>query len=222
MRGGQLVWVRTDDAPPAGAAPGAPAAPVNEWTLPATHDMSLSGDNSSADFKEPIILLLRAGSKSPLEEASKIYLHFSLANVDRKRLGQAILQLTAGRKGSVKVKANPYQMNIWALKPDTAAVWDDLMTWRTAPGNDPASAGGMREDQAVLLTSFDIPANPETGDRLQISAQSLLQFIRDYPGNDLILVLTGDEDTDHKGGWRFTSIEDAERFQPPTLLLKAR
>ncbi len=223
FRDGKLQWIRVEDLAPAGApASGVPAAPANEWTLPASHDTTITGDNAASDFKEPVILLLRAGSKCPLEEASKIYLHFPLAGVDRKRLSQAILQLTAGRKGSVKVKANPYQMKVWALKPESSPAWDDLMTWRTAPGNDPTSPGGMRADQTVLLTTFDLPANPETGDRFQISAQSMLQFIRDYPGDHLILVLTGDEDTDHKGGWRFTSTEDSTRFPPPTLLLKAK
>ena len=80
----------------------------------------------------------------------------------------------------------------------------------------------MQPDKAVLLTSFDLPANPETGDRLQISSKSLIQFIQSLEGDELTFVLTGDSETDHKGGWRFTSTEDASRFPPPTLILKAK
>ena len=79
----------------------------------------------------------------------------------------------------------------------------------------------MRTNLAVLLTSFDLPANPETGDRIQIPAKPLADFIRDFSGDDLTLVLTGDTESDHKNGWRITSTED-DRFAPPTLLLKAK
>jgi hypothetical protein len=41
----------------------------------------------------------------------------------------------------------------------------------------------MLSDQAVLLTSYDLPANPETGDRLQISSKSLTQFIQNFEGD---------------------------------------
>jgi serine/threonine protein kinase len=222
MRGGQLVWIRVDPESGSPSAPeaAAPKAPVNEWTLPAVDDIDISGDNSVSDLKDLITLNLRAGSNNPLEDASKIYLRFSLEGVDRARLGSATLQLTAGRRGAIKAKANAYKLHVWALKAPTP--WTALIRWNTAPGNDPASATGLLSDQAVLLTTFDLPANPETGDRLQIAARPLLDFIRDYPDADLTLVLTADSDTDQKNGWRFTATEDAQRFPPPTLILKAK
>jgi hypothetical protein len=221
MRGGQLVWIRVDPDPAATTPPSAPeaTAPVSEWTLRATHDVAIAGDNS-ADFKEITTLLLLAGTETKLEEASKIYLRFPLKGVDRARLEQATLQLTASRRGRAKPKTPHYKLHVWAL--NSPQDWQDDMTWTTAPGNNPASTGGMQDSAAVLLTSFDIPPHPETGDRIQISARPLLQFIRDYPHDDLTLVLTGDMDTDHRGGWRFTSTEDAQRFPPPTLILKAK
>jgi serine/threonine protein kinase len=222
MVGGKLVYVRVDSAPaPAGTATSAaPAAVVNDWAIPASMDTSVSKGDS--DFKEPAILLLRAGNSGELEDASKIYLRFPLAGVDRKRLDQAILQLTAGKKGSVKVKNNPYKVKVWALKSSELSAWDDTLAWENAPGNHTQNAGGMQEDQAILLTTFDLPANPETGDRLMIGAKPLVSFIRDFVGDEITIVLTGDTETDHKGGWRITSTEDSGRFPPPTLILKAK
>ena len=220
MRGGQLVWVRVETNAPGASA--AAAVPVNNWDIPAGLDTSVSGDSAPADFKERSILLVRAGNSGKLEEASKIYLRFPLAGVDRKRLDQATLQLTAGRKGSVKIKSSPYQLQVWALKTAPAPAWDDFLIWDNAPGNDPKSAGGMQADQAERLTTFDLPANPETGDRLVIDVKPLIPFLRDFSGDDLTIVLTGDTETDHKGGWRITSTEDSGRFPPPTLLLKAK
>ena len=217
MRGGQLVWVRVDTNAP--AAGGVPAAPANEWTLPASGDVAVSGDNVIGDSKELSVLLLRAGNSGALTNASKIYLRFPLHGVDKNRVEEATLTLTCGRKGSVKLKTGQYQMQVWALK--SPAPWDNMLRWEEAPGNDIASAGGMRTNLAVLLTSFDLPANPETGDRIQIPAKPLADFIRDFSGDDLTLVLTGDTESDHKNGWRITSTED-DRFDPPTLLLKAK
>lgn len=217
MRGGQLVWVRVDTNAP--AAGGVPAAPANEWMLPASGDVAVSGDNVVGDIKEQAVLLLRAGNSGALTNASKIYLRFPLAGVDKKRVEEATLTLTCGRKGSVKLKTGQYQMQVWALK--SPAAWDNMLRWEEAPGNDIASAGGMRTNLAVLLTSFDLPANPETGDRIQIPAKPLADFIRDFSGDDLTLVLTGDMESDHKNGWRITAMED-DRFDPPTLFLKAK
>ena len=50
----------------------------------------------------------------------------------------------------------------------------------------------------------------------------LAAFLRTYAPDELTLVLTGDGDTDHKTGWKFTATEDVERFRSPTLLLKAK
>ncbi len=219
MRGGQLVWIRMDTNAPAASAT---SAPVNDWSIPTSVDTSVSGDNASSDFRERTILLLRAGNSGKLEEANKIYLRFPLAGVDRKRLDQATLQLTAGRKGSVKIKSNPYKLLVWALKAAPTPPWDDFLTWAAAPGNDPNSLGGMAQDLAVLLTTFDLPANPETGDRLLVPLKPLVPYLSNYPDEELTLVLTGDAETDHKGGWRITSSEDSGRFPPPTLLLKAK
>ncbi|NLG35025.1 MAG: serine/threonine protein kinase [Lentisphaerae bacterium] len=221
FRGGQLVWVRVEpESAPGGIEAPPTDAPVNEWTLRAVDDVDISGDNQISDLKDLTTLDLRAGSNNPLEDASKIYLRFSLAGVDRGRLESALLQITAGRRGSIKTKANPYKLHVWALQKPSE--WTDLMRWNTAPGNDTASASDLLADQAVLLTSYDMPANPETGDRLQISARPLLNFIREYPDDDLTLVLTADSETDQKNGWRITSTEDAARFPPPTLMLKAK
>jgi predicted Ser/Thr protein kinase len=222
MVGGKLVYVHVESAASVAgnATSTVSAAAVSDWSIPASVDTAISKGNS--DFKERAILLLRAGNSGKLEEASKIYLRFPLAGVDRKRLDQATLQLTAGKKGSVKVKNNPYQLKVWALKSGELSTWDDALAWENAPGNHTQNAGGMQEDKAVLLTTFDLPANPETGDRLLISANPLVSFLRDFVGDEITIVLTGDTETDHKGGWRITSTEDSGRFPPPTLILKAK
>lgn len=223
FRDGKVQWVRVDAAPMAGGNASAAATPAaNDWSIPAAVDTSVSGDNASSDFKERSFLLLRAGNGGKLEDASKIYLRFPLAGVDRKRIDVAALQLTAGKKGSVKAKGSPYQMKVWALVSGETAGWNDTLVWANAPGNDPNSASDMRANQTVLLTTFDLPANPETGDHFLIPAKPLAAFLRDFAGEEVTLVLTGDAETDHKGGWRITATEDSNRFTPPTLLLKAK
>ena len=210
---GKVQYVRKDAPAPAAAA-------ASEWTVSADLDTFVTGDDADTAFKDRTTLLLRAGNSEDLADASKIYLHFPLAGVDKARVAEATLRLTAGRKGTVKPKTKSYQMHVWALKAPGA--WGDDITWSTAPGNDPASPGGMKSDQAALLATVDLSPNPETGDPLQVVSAPLARLIRDSTGNDLTLVLTGDTANDHKGGWRITATEDAERFRPPTLYLKAK
>lgn len=220
MRGGQLVWVRVDaDKPADEGAADAAATPVDEWTLAASQDVAISGENVGGDMKDQTVLALRAGNAGELADASKIYLRFALAGVERARIGEASLRLTA-RKTGAKPKTPPYQLQIWALK--SPLPWDALMSWSTAPGNDPATPGGLKTDFAVRLASVPLPANPDTGDPLVLELPELATFLRAYAPDELTLVLTGDGDTDHRTGWKFTSSEDAERFRPPTLLLKAK
>lgn len=221
MRAGRLVWVYAETNAPTATGTAATQAPANEWTIPASADTAVSGDDRPGDYKERGALFLRAGNSGNLEEASKIYLRFSLAGVDRQRVGQATLQLVAVRKTSPKPTSPPYQVQVWALKSQEP--WDDLSRWSNAPGNDPKSLGGMRADKAVRLLAFPLPPNPEAADMLEISGQGLTDFIRNYTADDLTLVLTGDTDTDHKTGWRFVATEDVRKtVLPPTLLLKAK
>ena len=222
MRNGQLQWIRVDGIPAPGTTPGAaPTAvtPTNEWTIPAALDAAVSGDNASADFKDQTFLSLHAGSTGGLEEASKVYLRFPLAGVDRARIEQATLRLTA-RKTAAKPKTKPYLLQVWALK--TSEPLDDHFTWSTAPGNDTNSPSAMLTNKTVLVTTFALPPNPETGDILLISDDALAKFMREYTGDDVTFILTGDAENDHKSGWRITALEDTERFRPPTLILKAR
>jgi len=220
MIDGKLKYVSVQSP---GSTPVNPAstAPLDKWSIPASTDTAVSGDEDDGDFKERTFLLLLAGNKAPMEKVSKIYLRFPLADVDRKRLAQASLQITAGRKGSKKIKRNPYELRVWALK-DEAKTWDDTLTWSKAPGNDLKSAGDMQKTKAVLLATYDIPANPETGDRMVIPLKPLIPFIQKFSGDELTLVLTADTDTDQKKGWRITATEDAGRFPPATLLLRAK
>jgi len=220
MIDGKLQYAPAESSKP-GKNPVPSTGPVNKWSIPATTDTAVTGDEDAGDFKERTFLLLLAGNKAPLEKASKIYLRFPLDGVDRKRLTQASLQITAGRKGSRKVKKNPYELRVWALK-DEAKSWDDTLTWSKAPGNDPKSAGDMLKEKAILLSTYDIPANPETADRMIIPLKAIVPFIQKFSGDELTLILTADTETDQKNGWRITSTEDADRLPPPTLLLKAK
>ena len=220
MRGGQLVWVRVDtDKPADEGAAAAAATPVTEWALAADLDVAVAGNDAAAEFKDQTFLALRAGNAGELADASKIYLRFPLAGVDRARLDQATLRLTA-RKTGAKPKTPDYRIQIWALK--APAPWDLHSTWSSAPGNDPTTPGGMQADQAVRLADTALAANPDTGDPLTFELPGLAAFLRTYAPDELTLVLTGDGDTDHKTGWKFTATEDVERFRPPTLLLKAK
>lgn len=218
FRNGQLQWVRVESDKPAEDAAGE-AVPANEWELAAAADVAVAGNDAPADYKDQTFLALRGGNAGEMDDASKIYLRFPLAGVDRARIDQAALRLTA-RKTGAKPKTPPYRLQIWALK--TPEPWDVQSTWNTAPGNDPATPGGMKSAQAVLLDAAALAANPDTGDPLVFELPELAKFLRDYASDDLTLVLTGDADTDHRTGWKFTATEDAERFRPPTLLLKAK
>ena len=81
---------------------------------------------------------------------------------------------------------------------------------------------GHPESAARLAAARVFVVDPETGDRLLIASKPLVPFLRDFAGDAVTLVLTGDTETDHKGGWRITASEDSERFPPPTLILKAK
>jgi serine/threonine protein kinase len=220
MIDGKLKYVpsHASESPDAGQGE-APTLAATEWTIPASVDTAISQDEDSNDFKERTFLLLRAGD-GPLEKASKIYLRFPINAVDREALDTATLQITAGRQGRKKTKSNSYELRAWALKKK-AAGWDDTLTWKSAPGNDPKSAGEMLKADAVLLSTFDMPANPETGDRIVIPLKALVPFLQEYSEEELTLVLTADTETDQKNGWRISATED-DRFTPPTLLLKAK
>ena len=223
MRGGKLVWVRVDGTAPAagGAAAAAPAAaaPVNEWTLPASVDVAISGDNQSSDFKTQTVLPLRGGD-SELADASKIYLRFALAGVDKARLEQATLRLTLSKTTPVKPKTKSYTLQVWGLNAATA--WDESITWQTAPGNEPASTGNLLPGQATLLVNYPLPPNPATGDILTVEDRALTRFLREFSGDDVTLVLTAGSTGDQKKGWWITATEDSQRFRPPTLILKAK
>ena len=221
MIDGQIRYVRREPGPAAGAgeAGGSAAAPTDQWSIPARVDTAVTGDGKSPDLMDRTVMLLRGGNDENLEKSGKIYLRFPLAGVDKTRLKRSVLKLTVYSKGSRKAKTPDYQMQVWALKTDPG--WDDMITWANAPGNDPTTTGGLRRESAELLTTFDLPANPVTGELLQIAAKSLTDFIRNYSGNDLTLVLTGDMNTDHKNGWLISATEKAGQT-PPTLLLNAK
>jgi serine/threonine protein kinase len=222
FRDGKLQWVKVDAAPAPGAssADASPAAPINEWTIPASTDTAVAGDDSAPDLKDRTSLLLRAGNDGKLEKSGKIYLRFPLAGVDKARLETSTLQLTIfPNKGAAKNMTPHYELQVWALKAELA--WDDMTTWSTAPANDTASTGGMHDKLATLLATVALPAHPTTGERLQIADKTLTDFIRKFPGDDLTLVLTGDMGTDHKNGWLITSTEKSGQ-PPPTLILKAK
>jgi predicted Ser/Thr protein kinase len=221
MIDGQIRYVRREPGPAAGAgeAGGSAAAPTDQWSIPARVDTAVTGDGKSPDLMDRTVMLLRGGNDENLEKSGKIYLRFPLAGVDKTRLKRSVLKLTVYSKGSRKAKTPDYQMQGWALKTDPG--WDEMITWANAPGNDPTTTGGLRRESAELLTTFDLPANPVTGELLQIAAKSLTDFIRNYSGNDLTLVLTGDMNTDHKNGWLISATEKAGQT-PPTLLLNAK
>ena len=140
--------------------------------------------------------------------------------MDKARLDQAVLRLTFSKTTPVKPKTKSYTLQVWGLK--TAAVWDESITWQTAPGNDPASTGNLMPTQATLLANYPLPPNPQTGDILTVEDRALTKFLREFPGDEVTLVLTAGSDGDHKKGWWITATEDSQRFRPPTLILKAK
>lgn len=207
------------EAPAAGASAVAPAPKRRTaWDLVPVADTAVSGEATAADMRDRTVLLLRGGTGA-LSAASKIYLRYSLKEVDRDSLEKASLRLTVGRKTANKAKANNYQLNLWALKEPAA--WDEYVEWHNAPGNDRASTGQMDAGKAELLETIDLPANPETGDPIRMDSAKLLQFIKNYASDDLTLVITADTEYDHRSGWRITASED-DRFRPPTLMLQTK
>jgi hypothetical protein len=80
------AWIRDPGRRPGSEAP---AAPVNEWTLPASDDTTSPATMPPPTSRNSPPCCSAPARKTPLEEASKIYLRFSLAGVDKKRLDQA-------------------------------------------------------------------------------------------------------------------------------------
>lgn len=213
--GGKLSYVAVKpDAPP--TPPPAPTAP-SHWNLPPIIDTAISGDGQPAAFRVHTLLPLRAGSNTPIQKASKIYLAFDLSSVNRPSLSSASLRLTASKKGRNRAKAPPYALQIWTLKHPLP--WNDTITWASAPANNPSSPGALNPAQALLVTSFPLPPNPEAGDVIEIFDKKLLKTVQNCPGNTLTLILTGDTTTDHHSAWNFAASEDS-RFKPPTLSLR--
>ena len=228
---GKMTYVRVNpgnagDGPSSAASGGgdaaASAAPVQtHWELAAVGDTDILGSDEVSEFRDRSVLTLRAGT-GELEKATKIYLRFSLEGIDKARLGDAAIRLTAGRKGQAKSRDNSYKIHVWALNEPRA--WDDDVRWSAAPGNIAGDACRLDPDQATLLAVFGrIPANPEPGTKVEIPLErdKFAKFIRAYPSDDLTLVVTADTATDQRGGWRFTAREDSGHA-PPTLVLDAR
>ena len=227
---GKMTYVRVNPGSGDGgtAAPGtadataAAAAPVQtHWELAAVGDTDILGSDEVSEFRDRSILTLRAGT-GELEKATKIYLRFSLEGIDKARLADAAIRLTAGRKGQAKSRENAYKIHVWALNEPRA--WDDNVRWSAAPGNVADDACRLDSDQATLLAVFGrIPANPEPGTKVEIPLErdKFAKFIRTYPSDDLTLVVTADTATDQRGGWRFTASEDSTHMAP-TLVLDAR
>jgi predicted Ser/Thr protein kinase len=222
--GGKMTYVAVKpDAPAAPAATPAPAAkpaaPDGLWKLRPAADTFVAGDDQSADFRDRAALRLCGGSKTPLKKASKIYLSFDLAGVDRAALKSAALHLTFGKKtGTMRAKASEYTLQVWRLSaPDP---WDESITWSTAPANDPASIDALDPAGAALVTTDRLPSNPEFGDTFEIRDKKLLQAVKTAPGDRLTLVLTADTAADQRNGWNIIASED-ERF-PPLLILSAK
>ena len=227
---GKVTYVRVDS--PAGGAGGAnpgtaeavaaAVAPVQtHWELAAVGDTDILGSDEVSEFRDRSVLTLRAGT-GELAKASKIYLRFSLEGIDKARLGDAAIRLTAGRKGQAKSRDNSYKIHVWALNEPRA--WTDDVRWSAAPGNIAGDACRLDTDQATLLAVFGrIPANPEPGTEVEIPLErdKFVKFIREYPADDLTLVVTADTATDQRGGWRFTASEDSTH-KAPTLVLDAR
>jgi hypothetical protein len=227
---GKVTYVRVDPDNKAGGGTAdggmtpevaaAAAPPKTHWELAAVGDTDILGSDEVSEFRDRSVLTLRAGT-GELEKATKIYLRFSLEGVDKARLGDAAIRMTAGRKGQAKSRENAYKIHVWALNEPRA--WNDDVRWSAAPGNLAGDACRLDTDQATLLGVFGrIPANPEPGTKVDIplDRDKFAKFIRAYPSDDLTLVVTADTETDQRGGWRFTASEDSTHMAP-TLVLDA-
>lgn len=232
IRGERVYYVTPDTWNRLLQSVGQPAAVVQsqktEWDIPTHRDAYISGNREEDPFRDRSLLLVMAGND--LAEARKIYLQFSLKDVPKEQLASITLQLTAGRKGTRRKKQD-YKLRLWGVHENVAKEWtaqeETTMSWDLAPANAPQSAGGMNARQATLLAEIDMPANPETGDRIlignetSISKDAFIHFVEQLSGDELTLVLTMDEQSEQKVPWRITAVEDT-RFKPPTLIIKKR
>ncbi len=233
--GGKVQWVRASRPPTpslnsgtdksaSAAKPGATAtapaaANTDDLSLAAAADLTIRPAGASAK-DDPKVLALCAGNGEKSAPA-KIYLQFKLPRPLPLKAQSAKLSLTA-KNTTKKPNAPSYQVRLWALRDDAAFPEFAVPSDDNAPAAIPGNPSALDEGRAILLGEFPLPSNPETGDEFSITSPALLDFVTKYQGETLTLVLTGDPDTDHRSGWRFTSSEDGDRFRPPTLRLSSR
>lgn len=225
---GHLQWVKAPPPAPtpapasqSTARPGQPAAATatatTDRTIVPSLDFDVPYDEKSIPKRSPAALFLRAGNQG-IDKASIVYLQFVLQDFDLATVTNAVLRLTFGDKTSANRSTTIHDVSLWALNADVAL--PPIPVWGQTPAALAESAADLNPEQAIRLAKIRIPANPRTGDKLTFDDPALAQFIAAYPGHVLTFVLTATDATDQKGGWRFAASEDAQRFAPPTLLLK--
>jgi len=225
VRNGKVEYVRVAQSAPkrhAGGPAGgpaadsraaAPAANATDLSIPAAADFTVRPAGAKND---PKVLFLCAGNGAK-QNPAKIYMQFKVPRPLPLNPRTAILSFTC--KNTAKKPGTPsYQVRLWGLRSDAAFPTFAPLSDENAPASIPGDPSSLREDQAVLLGEFPLPANPETGDEFSIDSPALLDFVTSSQGETLTLALTGDPDTDHRSGWRFTATEDAGRLRPPPTL----
>ncbi|MFH0878893.1 MAG: hypothetical protein V2A34_04200, partial [Lentisphaerota bacterium] len=233
---------------PAATAVTPPAMPTSEAT-PVAPRVSSTGISlstatgqgrdayiqGSTDPKQSIneqSLWIKAGLNAKVATARKAYIRFDLAGLNLSKLTDAFLTLTAAQSSKNKTDGR-YELLLWGLKDEAAAMhWAEnasqvdapLLDWFNAPGNNPDSAGGMSPN-AMLLATIHVKANYNPGETIAFAnahspqPNALRDYIQVRAGKTATFIITANDASEQKAGWKFASKENGN-LAPPTLFLR--
>ncbi|NCC53392.1 MAG: serine/threonine protein kinase [Spartobacteria bacterium] len=188
-------------------------------------------DGAAADnFGAEQELWVKAGKEAGIHLVRKVYMKFDLSGRAAEPVKDAELVLTVGGGGK-NANKGAYQLMLWGLKsyedwPEGGGGINTLgkpLTWDNAPGNDPRRAGKMGPE-AMLLMQRPVEANPEMGKPISfknsdsIARTALVDYINNRKGNLVTFMVTGDENNEHRAGWKFAAKEHPFLDAPKLIL----
>jgi serine/threonine protein kinase len=244
MVNGKLVPVAVEEKiAPSPSSPVSPKAPsakksVEVKVTTATGqgaDSYIAGSPPEMVQGQSDILWAKAGMGNRLEVARKVYLRFDLSGIDRTKLTNVVLTLSAASTSKNKADGR-YSLLLWGLHENAlGANWVESsvtpnrgdappMNWKNAPGNELQDVSRMTAD-AELLAVIQPPANPTPGESIVFSnatskqPNGMLDFIQNGKSNVRTFVITAGTDAEQKAGWKFASKENG-RLPSPTLTLQ--
>ncbi len=201
-------------------------------------DTFISGSGAKASressYGHEQSIWVRAGQGAGLHLARKGYVRFDLSGTDRSRPTNVQVVLVSSPSGSNE-RDGRHELLLWGLKEGVLGqLWEEggqgsdirkggAIGWRTAPANDQGSAVAMTGD-AELLARMSVSHYPGIGEEVvfrnsdSVSPGKLLEFVAGDTDGLVTLMITADDKSPQRSGWKFASRENG-RLPPPRLIL---